>query len=446
MKAPICDFVRDYARRSPVRFHMPGHKGASRVQRFDITEIDGADALFTPNGIIEESEKNASAIFGSRSTYYSTEGSSLCIKAMLHLAKAYKNPCGRVYALAGRNAHTAFVSASILADFDIEWIYPREHSSYLCCKIEPDVLEARLENADTLPFAVYVTSPDYLGNVSDIGGLSRVCKKFDVPLIVDNAHGAYLKFTEKSTHPLDLGADMCCDSAHKTLPVLTGGAYLHISKSAPSFFSEQAKSVMCLYGSTSPSYLILQSLDRANEYLSTRMAERLARTTTALKRVKTSLSACGYTFVGDEEAKLTIDAKKYGYNGDALASVLIKNNIIPEFYDNDFVVLMASCKNKPRDFKRLMSVLKGLPKKEAIHQASLSYTPLERKMTSREAYFSKKVLTSVDNSLNCTIAGTAISCPPAVAIAVCGEEINEDAIALFKHYGIESISVVKYEI
>ena len=109
--------------------------------------------------------------------------------------------------------------------------------------------------------AVYITSPDYLGGVQDIAALAEVCHARGVPLLVDNAHGAYLKFLSPSRHPLDLGADMCCDSAHKTLPVLTGGAYLHVAKGAMAAYEAEARHSLAVFGSSSPSYLILQSLD-----------------------------------------------------------------------------------------------------------------------------------------------------------------------------------------
>ena len=154
MKTPICDFVKNYIENKSVRLHMPGHKG--KEYPYDITEIDGADALYVSDGIIKESEENASKIFGSFKTFYSTEGSSLCIKTMLHLAKAYGKTQNRNYVIAGRNAHTSFVSASILADFEIKWIYPKNDNSYLSCEILPNDLDKMLSGAKDLPFAVFV--------------------------------------------------------------------------------------------------------------------------------------------------------------------------------------------------------------------------------------------------------------------------------------------------
>ena len=444
MNTPISDFIELYSKSDTARLHMPGHKGKGSLECRDITEIFGADSLYTPCGIIKESEENASRLFGSYKTCYSTEGSSLCIKTMLHLAKMYKGTTGRGYVIAGRNAHTAFISASILADFDIKWIYPKADKSYLSCEICPNELDKILSNAQALPFAVYVTSPDYLGNISDIEGISRVCKKHNVILIVDNAHGAYLKFTQEALHPIDLGADMCCDSAHKTLPVLTGGAYLHISKNAPLFFSEHVKGTMCLYGSTSPSYLILESLDNANAYIdSGAFKNQLFDILKSTDELKKRLRERGYSLIGNEKAKITVDAKKYGYSGTEIANILLQNTITPEFYDKDFVVLMISSETSKLELNKLSRVLLNIPKKESIKSKALDYTPLKGKMSTRQAYESEKVLTGVDNSLGCVFASQAISCPPAVSIAVCGEEINQSTIELFKYYDIESIYITK---
>ena len=267
-KTPIHDFVKKYIQSGVTRLHMPGHKGSGflGIEKYDITEIDGADVLYHSGGIIRESEDIASELFGSARTVYSCEGSSLSIRAMLYLALLYGRSIGRKpVILAARNAHKVFMTACALLDFETVWMLPESGSGVVSCVITPKELDKKLSEMEEKPVAVYITSPDYLGFMSDIGGLSEVCKAHGVLLLVDNAHGAYLAFTEKNMHPISLGADMCCDSAHKTLPVLTGGGYLHISENAPTFFKDNAENAMSIFASTSPSYIIMQSIDLANE-------------------------------------------------------------------------------------------------------------------------------------------------------------------------------------
>ena len=190
MKTPICAFLQKYASDDNLRLHMPGHKGIGEVERFDLTEIEGADSLYEASGIIKESEQIASSLFGSY-TLYSTEGSSLAIRAMLYLAMLSGKSGTRPVVLAGRNAHKVFVSAAALLDFDVEWLVGGE--SYLESRITPEAVDKTIATMQNPPVAVYITSPDYLGNTADISGIARVCKKHGVLLLVDNAHGAYLE-------------------------------------------------------------------------------------------------------------------------------------------------------------------------------------------------------------------------------------------------------------
>ena len=142
MTTPIADFVKSYAQREISRFHMPGHKGKEMLgcERLDITEIDGADVLYSAGGIIDESECNASELFGTKHSFYSTEGSSLAIKAMLALIKK-RTPAGkRTTVLAARNVHKAFIYACALLDIDAEWIYPSQFSHLCECNITPEEL------------------------------------------------------------------------------------------------------------------------------------------------------------------------------------------------------------------------------------------------------------------------------------------------------------------
>lgn len=439
MNTPICDFVKKYAESDSLRLHMPGHKGKNLLgfESFDITEIDGADSLYEAEGIIKESENNASSLFGSP-TFYSTEGSSQCIKAMLYLVcqKAGR----RALIWAGRNVHKSFLSASVLLDFETEWLYPENDFSYLSCRINAEHLEKRLEKSDRKPDAVYVTSPDYLGNMCNIKSLAEACHRHGVMLLVDNAHGAYLKFLPETLHPIDLGADMCASSAHKTLPVLTGGAYMHISENLSHISESDVKTALSLFGTTSPSYLILQSLDMANKILSEDFREKLISGEKEILILKNKLRSNGYVLVEDELLKITIDAKKYGYYGYELAEQLKEAGVICEFADVDFLVLMLT---PDTELKKLTEALLKIEKKAEIYLPSPGIQKPRKVMSPREAAFKERETVSVSDSLGRVLAFSTVGCPPAVPIVAGGEEIDENVIKCFEYYNIKDCIVVK---
>ena len=444
MDTPICDFVREYARSNTCRLHMPGHKGAGclGVEHLDITEIQGADSLYEAEGIIAKSEANASALFGCR-TLYSTEGASQCIRAMLQLISLHAKQQGKKPLIAaGRNAHKAFLTAAALLDVEVCWLYPKNTASYLSCDLTPAELEAYLQNAREVPAAVYLTSPDYLGKIADIGGIAEVCHRYGALLAVDNAHGAYLKFLPESMHPIDLGADLCCDSAHKTLPVLTGGAYLHLSPGMDAAVGEQAKNALMLFGSTSPSYLILQSLDAANRAL-VNYPRQLREVLPMLDAFKARLCAHGYRLHGSEALKLTIEAKPYGYTGNQLAALLRQQKIEPEFSDPDYLVLMLSAETDAKTLALLEQVLCRIPRQPPITEACPAFAPGRQVMPIREAVLACSELLPVEQCLGRILAVPTVGCPPAVPILVCGEQIDAHAIECFAYYGIDRCFVVK---
>lgn len=440
MTTPICEFLEAYAESGALRLHMPGHKGVDHP--LDITEIDGADSLYEASGIIRESEQNAGRLFGAQ-TLYSTEGSSQCIRAMLYLCALYARANNKKPLIAaGRNAHKAFLFGVALLDIDVMWLYPRSEESYLSCNIEAEELDGRLSSAKELPTAVYLTSPDYLGSTPDIEGIARVCHRHGVLLLVDNAHGAYLKFLPESRHPIDLGADMCCDSAHKTLPALTGAAYLHVSESAPALFSEQAKNALVTFGSTSPSYLILRSLDALNPYLEG-YPQRLADFIVRVNACKDTLKAHGYTLWGNEPLKLTVAPKSFGYTGKELAALLLKNNIVVEFSDPDFTVMMVTPETGADGLECLTRAMLSIPKRKPICGAPPVLTQAEYVMSPREAMLSPSENLPTSHCLGRILAATSVACPPAVPIVVSGERISSEAVNAFEYYGISSCAVVK---
>lgn len=437
VKTPIADFLDRYAMSSSSRFHMPGHKGkGGKSFKFDITEIDGAGDLFSDSGLIRESEKVASELFGFP-TYYSTEGSSLAIRTMTSLAS--RGGTRRV--IAARNAHRAFLSSAILLDLDVEWLCP-EGTTYLSCIPTADDVRKAIERCDVKPDFVYITSPDYLGNTADVENIAAVCRSSSVPLLVDNAHGAYLKFLTPSRHPIDLGASMCADSAHKTLPVLTGGAYLHLSAEAEKKYAGSVKETMSLFATSSPSYLILRSLDLANRYLEN-CGETISAFAEKVFAVKSALTSYGFTLAGDEPLKITVSAKPYGYTGDALSLALQETGVIPEFHDPDFVTFMLTPSNTAADLEKLCSSLKCVVKAPPVLTPPPRFTLPRRAMTPRAAYFAESETVGVSDSVGRILSSAALSCPPAIPIAVCGEVIESATAEALAYYGTNKIKVVK---
>ena len=495
MTTPIDDFIRRYVESGPSRLHVPGHKGVGPLgfERFDITEIDGAGALYGASDIIAGSQRNASALFGSAATFYSAEGSSLCVRAMLFLAMTRAAPKGRPVALAARNAHKAFVYAAALCDFDVEWLWPEADGPLCACPVSPKALAQKLDAMPEKPFCVYVTSPDYLGGMQDVRALAEVCHARGVPLLVDNAHGAYLKFLPESLHPMDLGADMCCDSAHKTLPVLTGGAYLHVSRDADPGFIDGAADALSLFSSTSPSWLILRSLDLCNARLAGDFPRALAGAAERVAALKRELTGRGFGVLPGEPMKLTISAFQKAphrsgelspqategdplsddlslADGFALADRLRQNGVECEYADAEHVVLMFSPDNAPEDFDRISRAvgtasemgwaphrpcgppphcdgeadLAGFPTAPPRPEAAGTTPPSPAPaLTLREAVFAPSELVPVELAEGRVCAAPTVSCPPAVPVTVSGERITAEAVRAFQRYGIDVVRVIR---
>ncbi len=441
MRTPVSDFIERYAKSGTSRFHMPGHKGKSLlgIEKYDITEINGADVLSTAEGIIGESEKNLTLLYGSGKSFYITEGSTTAICAMLAMIK--KTDGKKTHILAARNVHKAFAHGIALLDIEADWLMPKESNGILSCIIGKEDVEALLSSSEGKYSAVYLTSPDYLGQMADIKGISEVCHKYGIPLLVDNAHGAYLKFLDESMHPIDLGADICCDSAHKTLPVLTGGAYLHISDRAKDFTSS-AREKIALFSSTSPSYLIMKSMDMCNSYLSGKFPDELAKTVEQVKEIKSFLCEKGFEVYESEPLKIVINAAKSGYSGKELSEMMRSAKMEAEFSDDDYLVLMVSPKNTKRDFTRLKKFFGKIKIKAEIKR---DFKPLPypvREMSVREATFADSEITKTKDATGKICASVTVSCPPAVPVVISGERITEDVQKALLYYGIDEIKTV----
>ncbi|MBC8571323.1 Orn/Lys/Arg family decarboxylase [Zongyangia hominis] len=346
MTTPIRRMLDAYLAEGKARMHMPGHKGIlppplGDAAAYDITEVQGADSLFECDGVIRACEEGFAALYGAKESLLSCGGSTLCIQAMLALAA---HPGEKI--LFFRNIHRAALNAMILLDIRPVWIYP-EGDAEGFGRAEPYQVREMLEAHPDIR-GVYLTSPDYYGGMHDIAAIAKICHAFDVPLLVDNAHGAHLRFLERDRHPISLGADLCCDSLHKTLPALTGSAILHIG--ADRFSRDAAKEAMGLFGSTSPSYLMMLSMDMLLSDPA-RLTEEIRRTVGQCERVRALLRYRGYAVLDGDPMKLTF--RRPGRTGLETAALLREAGIEPEFADGKWVVLMPSMNTPDEDFIRL---------------------------------------------------------------------------------------------
>lgn len=442
MNTPIYDFLRKYAGNQTLRMHMPGHKGMSPAEELygayalDITEITGADSLFEAGGIISESEKNASSLFGTEETVYSCGGSTLCIQGMLYLMKQ-ENRC----VIAGRTVHKAFLNACILLGLEVIWVYPREEKGILSGKYEPEDFEKALARLNGKEGCVYITSPDYTGNMQDIAELSHICRKYSAPLLVDNAHGAHLAFTEEKLHPMQLGADLCCDSAHKVLPCLTGCAYLHTSSER---YKGRLKGAMGMFGSTSPSYLMLCSLDLCNVFLEKQCRKTLSEIISDAEEMKKTLGGRYIFRENTDHLHITIDTGAMGWDGRRLGEQLEAMGCYPEYAGREAVVLLLSAAEPWEDILLLEAALGGcedVPDSGYEGEPPVFPKPLQA-MSMREAALSGSETVNVREAIGRICAGVKVPCPPAVPIVISGEVIDENTVNTLEFYGIKEVEVV----
>ena len=201
---------------------------------------------------------------------------------------------------------------------------------------------------------------------------------------------------------------------------------------------------MALFASSSPSYLILQSLDLCNDYLEKQCKADLAATAERLAALRQTLASAGYILHGDEAIKLTVDGRARGYDGAALADALRASGVEPEFVDRDCVVLMCTPQNTDEELSRVALALCSLPQ---LAEVPKTHTVMphnaEKALSIREAMLSARVRIPVEKAEEKICASPCVSCPPAIPIAVSGERITREHIEIFKTYGIDEIDIVK---
>ena len=443
---PLKRALDEYIRQDYARLHMPGHKGASispfgELMAYDVTEVEGTDSLFEDDGPLKELEEIFTRLYDTKETVMSAGGSTLCIQAMLRMV-AKKD--GRI--LAGRNIHAAAVNAMALLGLEPVWVYPnRKQEERLIGEISPDEIRSVLEKEkqegtlDSL-CAVYVTSPDYFGVMSDIRSIAQIAHEYGLPLLVDNAHGAHLHFLKEEYHPMQLGADLCCDSLHKTMPALTGAALLHTSDAK---YCPQMKGAMTVFGSTSPNYLIMLSMDSTAAFLMQDGAERIQQTVTRCEELRQKAREKGFVLPQHcDPMRLTLPLAGTGWDAQNFRKLLRKHKIMEEYLSDSGCVLLFSPFNREEDFKRTEALLdEVLIQKQPF--PAFPIVPSGKVMSLREAFLSPKESVPVEKAEGRIAAQVKITCPPGIPLVMPGERLHKEIIKILKNSGIFVIDVVK---
>ena len=441
-KAPLYQALRRHQCRGRASFHTPGHKSNPEafpqdLLSLDYTELPDTDSLFEAEGPIRAAEEAAARFFGTARTVFSAGGCTLCIQAMLRLAA----PEGGEI-ITGRVIHRSAVQTMALLGLEPVWVTPRpDAGAGLPGRVHPDDIREALRLHPKAK-AVYLTSPDYYGVLADIPSIARVCREADVPLLVDNAHGAHLWYVGGGLHPISQGADLTACSAHKTLPVLTGGAWLNIREAR---YSHGVKEAMALFGSTSPSYPIMASLDLCRAWLQeegTASFGRLEQAVSGLKElahgkgIAQPLGPC-------DPIRLAFNTASVGTPGEEAAQWLRERGIEPEYADGGHVVMILTPMNTQEEIRRLREAIAAFPVKSPLALPSALPPQPERAASPREAVLAPSEWVPVDRAAGRIAAQAACPCPPGVPVVMPGERIAENTVEFLISYRISRIKVIK---
>ena len=450
---PIYKALLNYIKKDFSRFHMPGHKGKNiynlnDLWKYDVTEIEGLDNLLNSQGIIKKTEELYQNIYNSKKSIISTQGSTLGIQTMLTAAVMATGQKTRKIII-DRNIHVSVINTLGLLDIKPIWIFHDQFvNKYMSGVISPKNVEKKiLDNPDVN--IIFITSPNYFGQILDIKSIYKVCKKYNKILLIDNAHGAHFKFISNNLHPSDCGCSCCCDSLHKTLPVLTGGALIHCFDDRMVKYMKKASR---LYSSTSPSYLIMLSVDRLLGYINKDLESDYKYLLPKIKKLKLLAANLGFA-VGKgnmDPIKFIIGPGDFNCNVKQIYQILKKYKVEPEYVNDYWVLLIFSAQNLDKDFKRVESAIKFMSKifnkgKNVINYRqdyNNQYFYLKRGTSIREAILSKSHKVKTVDSEGKVCASSVITCPPCVPIIVPGEIVSRETINFLLERKIYYLDVI----
>lgn len=446
-----------YSQEDYYPFHMPGHKRNPDTVNTDlpfdrdITEIEGFDNLHHPEGILKKAQETAANVYGTKECYYSVNGSTAALLAAVSAAVPRK---GQI--LVARNCHKAVYHALYLRNLIPTYVYPQmDQKWWINGGISPDKVERALAENPEIK-AVLLTSPTYDGVVSDIEKIAEIVHRYEIPLIVDEAHGAHFHFSNYfPTSAAELGADLVIQSFHKTLPSMTQTAVLH--NCSDRVDSRLIRRFMGIYQSSSPSYILMASMDACMEKMSSDGNEMFREFTKILEKARRRLSECKYIRLVSPEigtagvfdydrSKLLFSTRYASMTGSELAQILLeKYHIQVEMETEHYVLALAAVGDSEEGFERLCQAIEEIDQEEAQKKKEkreaeepkagrTAYTSLSQFMSITEAMESESEIRKLEESVGRISAEFGYLYPPGIPLIVPGEQITGQFIRNMRIY------------
>lgn len=462
VQAPIVEALKKAYENPTYQFHIPGHtKGNGSLPEFkklvgrkalcvDTTdEFDNLGTLHPATGPIKEAQELAAKAFGAKKTFFLLNGSTA---GNLALAMGLTKKGQKI--ITNRNCHRSVLTGMIISGAEPLWLIPNRFEEWgIWGNISPESVEEMLKTHDDVAM-VWITNPTYEGVVSDVKSISAVCKRYGVPLIVDEAHACLWNFSKHLPTPaLQLGADAVVHSLHKTGGSMSQSSMLHIAENSLIDVDAVEKALKLLH-TTSPSLMLLASLDAARANLdSARGRKQLERAISNAKYLRREIEQMEHIHDLKPDFGYLTDVTKVfiradGLSGKRLESILeIDFNIEVESASDAGLLLLSNIGNTKADMEYLVKCLKQIDK---THYSDICYLEKKKHMpmltpvikrSLREAYYSPKETIPKDLAVGRISAEVIAECPPGIAILLPGELITEEHLPYLTDY--DFIEVLK---
>jgi lysine decarboxylase len=431
---------------------MPGHKMGrlipdgfgNNIFNFDVTEVPGTDNMHYPTGAIKEAQLLAAEAFGCANTYFLVNGSTCGIYSMI---LSVCNPGDKI--IVSRDCHKSVINALILVGAIPVYMFPEFISEFgITGGIDIGKLK-KLANQNRDAKGVIITYPSYYGICSDIKEIAKIVHENNMILMVDEAHGTHFKFSDKlPISSLEAGADICVQSAHKTIPSLTQSSYLHISKNFKNI--NRLEDALRLTQTTSPSYILMMSLDCARNYMQVSGQNELDLLIEKCNEIKKCLIKCGITIIGRDLigrygindidiTRIVVNSLAYGISGFQMETILKDEyNIQVEMSDIYNIIAICTVADKKKELDCLKDSLievyknkeKYLDKNIELQIKKINYkiTSSELVISPREAYFKEGEFIPIEYAESRISKSIIAPYPPGIPIINYGENITKDII------------------